>query len=344
MSLEENLSQAIANEKNLVIREDNVKILNKKDPKYKPICKQNVAYIVSIILIDDKDQICLIQEAKKSCRGKWYIPAGRMEKNEDLYVAAKRECLEETGYIVEPVSLCSIELSPDGQWYRFTFIALITGGSLKTTEQADSESLQASWFEIESLKNKANWNKLRTTDFLKLMELGSLYYKKFNFNSMSKQPLESYSRPEYILPMPVKQEYNLFTFVILNKDVTSYLVLEDREKDMLPSAIIEPFEHDQYSINYGIESVVFPKCFKDFNYIKYNINGALMLFYDGKETQPMSLHDGLHIAFILTVFDENFENNLKDPFKCRPFPQNNLASKMKQNLSNDLSFIKVIRT
>ena len=28
----------------------------------------------------------MVQEAKASCRGKWYLPAGRMERNESIVV------------------------------------------------------------------------------------------------------------------------------------------------------------------------------------------------------------------------------------------------------------------
>ena len=29
----------------------------------------------------------MVQEAKPSCRGKWYLPAGRMERNETIVVS-----------------------------------------------------------------------------------------------------------------------------------------------------------------------------------------------------------------------------------------------------------------
>ena len=31
-------------------------------------------------------KVLMIQEAKLSCRGQWYLPAGRMEKNESIVV------------------------------------------------------------------------------------------------------------------------------------------------------------------------------------------------------------------------------------------------------------------
>ena len=39
----------------------------------------------------------MMQEAKSTCAGQWYLPAGKMEAGEDIGEAAKREVLEETG-------------------------------------------------------------------------------------------------------------------------------------------------------------------------------------------------------------------------------------------------------
>lgn len=47
--------------------------------------KQNVTYIVGGGLIKD-DKFLMIQEAKKSYRGLWYLPIGRLEIGESLEV------------------------------------------------------------------------------------------------------------------------------------------------------------------------------------------------------------------------------------------------------------------
>jgi NADH pyrophosphatase NudC (nudix superfamily) len=50
----------------------------------------NVAYIVVGIVLreseDGKPQMLLMQEAKKKCHGKWYIPAGHVEPGETIEV------------------------------------------------------------------------------------------------------------------------------------------------------------------------------------------------------------------------------------------------------------------
>ena len=47
--------------------------------------QSNVVYVVCGIVIEG-DKVLLIQEAMPSCRGKWYLPAGLVEKNETLVV------------------------------------------------------------------------------------------------------------------------------------------------------------------------------------------------------------------------------------------------------------------
>ena len=47
--------------------------------------RENIVYIVAAVVIQD-GKVLLIQEAKESCRGEWYLPAGRMELNETIVV------------------------------------------------------------------------------------------------------------------------------------------------------------------------------------------------------------------------------------------------------------------
>ena len=47
--------------------------------------RENITYIVAAVVIQN-GKVLLIQEAKKSVRGKWYLPAGRMEQQETIVV------------------------------------------------------------------------------------------------------------------------------------------------------------------------------------------------------------------------------------------------------------------
>lgn len=55
------------------------------------------------------------------------------------------------------------------QWIRFIFLAQVTGGSLKSLSAADQESLQASWWDRQSVLH------LRGRDILRLIECGLKY-------------------------------------------------------------------------------------------------------------------------------------------------------------------------
>lgn len=110
----------------------------------------------------------MMQEAKKSCAGKWYLPAGRMEKGETIVKAAEREVFEETGLSVKPTTLLAIETA-GGSWVRFVVTANILGGELKTPAQADKESLQAKW--IDDLNSLS----LRSTDIMTIVEIAHAY-------------------------------------------------------------------------------------------------------------------------------------------------------------------------
>ncbi|CAG2107756.1 unnamed protein product [Medioppia subpectinata] len=136
---------------------------------FRPLVGQTVTYIAAAVVFNEKNEVLMMQEAKSSCAGQWYLPAGRVDPNEQISDAVKREVLEETGLLFEPSTLIMVE-SSQGNWFRFTFVGRIVGGQLKTVAQADSESLQACWVsDISSLS-------LRSADCLRLIDFGKQYH------------------------------------------------------------------------------------------------------------------------------------------------------------------------
>merc|ERR1719411_1828684 len=139
--------------------------------EYKPVVKKSVSYIVAAVLINDQGEVLMMQEAKSSCAGQWYLPAGRMEPGEDIYEAAQREVLEETGMHFEPSTLLVVE-SAGGSWYRFVVTGGVSGGRLKTPADADAESLQAKWIgDLAELSLRAN-------DVVALVDRGRQYIER----------------------------------------------------------------------------------------------------------------------------------------------------------------------
>ncbi|CAG9859557.1 unnamed protein product [Phyllotreta striolata] len=139
------------------------------DPKYTPVVCETVMYIVACVIINEYDEILMMQEAKKSCAGKWYLPAGHMEKSENIMQACEREVLEETGLKIRCNTLLIVE-SARGNWMRFVLTASVLGGQLKTPSEADKESLQAKWVKnLDELE-------LRAGDIKHLIERARRYY------------------------------------------------------------------------------------------------------------------------------------------------------------------------
>ncbi|XP_074838111.1 8-oxo-dGDP phosphatase NUDT18 [Carettochelys insculpta] len=131
--------------------------------------RRTACYIVVAILINDQNEVLMMQEAKQECHGTWYLPAGRMEPNETIVEAMKREVKEETGLECEPLTLLAVE-DRGPVWIRFVFLAHPTGGTLKMPQDADAESLQARWWDRESPALP-----LRAWDILPLMDLAVQY-------------------------------------------------------------------------------------------------------------------------------------------------------------------------
>uniref|UniRef100_A0A8C8S4P1 8-oxo-dGDP phosphatase NUDT18 n=1 Tax=Pelusios castaneus TaxID=367368 RepID=A0A8C8S4P1_9SAUR len=131
--------------------------------------RKTACYVVLAILLNDQNEVLMMQEAKHECYGTWYLPAGRMEPNETIVEALKREVKEETGLECEPLTLLAVE-ERGPIWIRFVFLAQPTGGSLKTPQDADAESLQARWWDRESPTLP-----LRARDILPLIDLAARY-------------------------------------------------------------------------------------------------------------------------------------------------------------------------
>ena len=77
--------------------------------------------IVLVVVYNKEDELLMVQEAKKECKGKWYLPgkflfyflkkklAGRVKQGEHLIDAAIRETKEESGLIIKPEGIFSVE-------------------------------------------------------------------------------------------------------------------------------------------------------------------------------------------------------------------------------------------
>lgn len=193
---------------------------------FKPILGSNVTYVVACVIINEDGQVLMMQEAKESCAGKWYLPAGRMEKNETIVQAVKREVLEETGLECDPKTLLVVETA-GGMWYRFVLTGEIVGGELKTPAKADRESLQAKW--ISNLQEIS----LRSNDILHLIEKAQMY-KQHNSNGAWHID---------ILPAPVPHVKDLLRLIVVIKKRSTnklHVLVSEKTSIHFPMCEINP--------------------------------------------------------------------------------------------------------
>ena len=93
---------------------------NRFPGNFVPKTKKTVYYIVGAILINDAGQILMIQEAKYSCYGQWYLPMGRVEREESFLVCTKNSNL---WYI----SIIALLTAPDLNLWDFINIFFAKG-------------------------------------------------------------------------------------------------------------------------------------------------------------------------------------------------------------------------
>jgi len=109
-------------------------------------------------IIERNDKYLLVEEKNKT----WYVPAGRVENNENILEGMKREVFEEAGIEVEVIGLISIDHSfvetlDYGRIGKIHFIfhakpILDLPLEELRKEVADDETLQSNWFTEEEIK------------------------------------------------------------------------------------------------------------------------------------------------------------------------------------------------
>lgn len=92
--------------------------------------------VVACTLIQDQGRVLLVKRAEGKYQGLWNLPGGFVDRGEPPEEAACRECLEETGLVVEVGSLMGI-FSERGQVeIVLTYEAHVLSGRLEAGEEA----------------------------------------------------------------------------------------------------------------------------------------------------------------------------------------------------------------
>lgn len=114
--------------------------------------------VAGCVIRRDDGKYLLVQEMQPKVYGLWNLPAGHVDKGEEIETAAVREVKEETGYDVELGDKIGIYHETIESPVRHAFTANITGGGLRI--QPD-EILDVAWFSFEEITNMKNEGKLR---------------------------------------------------------------------------------------------------------------------------------------------------------------------------------------
>lgn len=106
--------------------------------------------IVAEVCIKKDDKILMVQENRKEKKGKWNMPAGKLEDNEDILEAAKREVKEETNLNVDIKGLIGLEenVSSMGQLIILYFLGEYKSGNIKFNKD---EIAKVSWLSVEEI-------------------------------------------------------------------------------------------------------------------------------------------------------------------------------------------------
>ena len=81
--------------------------------------------VVTILALTDKQEILVTKERQPHIKGWYYsLPGGRVEEGEDIEGAARRELLEETGYVSDRLEYYkSVMFYRDIRYYTHIFVA-----------------------------------------------------------------------------------------------------------------------------------------------------------------------------------------------------------------------------
>ncbi len=108
---------------------------------------------VGVAIVED-EKLLLVRRRMNPERGKWSLPAGYADQDEDPRETAEREALEETGLIVAVESLLDVFFNPPGQGGASIFI-LYRARRISGEPQAGDDAADAGFFALDQLPELA---------------------------------------------------------------------------------------------------------------------------------------------------------------------------------------------
>ena len=106
--------------------------------------------VAAAVLVERADEVLLVRRLYDPERGRWSLPAGFIDAGEDPQRAAERECLEETGLVVQVRALRDVlygQDHPRGAHIIIIYEADLLSGVLQPGDDVDG----AAFFSRSSL-------------------------------------------------------------------------------------------------------------------------------------------------------------------------------------------------
>ncbi|KAK0423909.1 hypothetical protein QR680_008400 [Steinernema hermaphroditum] len=286
----------------------------------------NITYIACGVVLREAEcggdfDVLLVQEAKKSCRGKWYLPAGRVEPGETIEHAVRRELREESGFTCSADELICVQVKGSG-WYRFVYSCTVLEGTLKT--EPDEESLAAGWFTLDQLRKKEV--QLRSSDILRIID-EAVSYRRWR---------KSLTAPELHRPIHITNENQpglFMEFMIIKRsiDMTRTEVLVHRSiknEDQLKGAS-DAFPTVEFGFEYFFPMVV-SKCYRHLIEDGPNVieTPTSIVAISCLPSPVESLAHGLRVRLLCQHKRSQLKSNLIDPNRYHwiPVPNSQILS------------------
>ena len=106
-------------------------------------------------IILKRNRVLLVERGKSPLIGYWSLPGGALETGEQLHQGIRREVLEETGLVIEPLRVVTIferilrdqKGKPEYHFVLIDYLCRVTGGMLR----AGDDVSRVAWVPRQSL-------------------------------------------------------------------------------------------------------------------------------------------------------------------------------------------------
>ena len=110
--------------------------------------------VAAAVLVEHDGQVLFVRRANDPMRGLWTLPAGFVDADENPQRAAERECLEETGLVIQVTDLLDViygQEHPRGAHIIIAYRGKIISGQLQPGDDVD----QVAFYRLDELPELA---------------------------------------------------------------------------------------------------------------------------------------------------------------------------------------------